>query len=172
MTKKLDNIEGGYPNISDHLIYEMVEGKPIYYRGYQAYLNGNKQLEELKGSSYLQSAIITHLVFILMSKLNSNEYRVLTNELGLQFKNGWRAVDIAIVEKEQLRLVQEKNKYLNIPPKIVIEIDTKAEMETPDDLYGYFHHKTEQLLEFGVEKVIWIFTSSEKVMIAEQQQDW
>ncbi len=32
--------------------------------------------------------------------------------------------------------------------------------------------KTDQLLDFGVEKVIWIFTDSEKVMVAQKDQNW
>ncbi len=159
-------------NIPENLIYEMVKGKPIYYRGYKEYLNGKKQLEELMGSSYLQSLIITKLVFLLMSNLNK-EYIVLTNEIGLKFKDkGWRAADIAIVETEKLKGVKKTNKYLDVAPKIVIEIDTKAELEEVKDSFGYFHKKTDQLLNFGVEKVIWIFTDSEKIMVSEKNQAW
>ena len=159
-------------NISKSLIYEMVDGKPIYYKGYKKYLNGEKQLEELMGSSYLQSLIITKLVFLLMSNL-SEKYLVLTNEIGLQFQDkGWRAADIAIVETKKLKHVEKTNKYLNIPPKVVIEIDTKAELEEVKDSFGYFHKKTDELLNFGVERVIWIFTDSEKIMISTQNKDW
>jgi len=158
--------------IPESLIYEMTGGKPIYYKGYREYLKGGKQLEELMGSSYLQSLIITQLVFLLMSGL-SKKYLVLTNEIGLQFKNkGWRAADIAIVETEKLKGIKRNNKYLSVAPKIVIEIDTKAELEEVKDSLGYFHKKTDELLDFGVEKVIWIFTDSEKIMIAEKNKDW
>ncbi|MDX1939994.1 MAG: Uma2 family endonuclease, partial [Saprospiraceae bacterium] len=128
--------------------------------------------EELMGSSYLQSLIITKLVYFLMSNL-SNHYLVLTNEIGLQFKDkGWRAADIAIIESKKLKDVAKTNKYLSIAPKIVIEIDTKAELEETKDSFGYFHKKTDELLAFGVEKVIWIFTDSEKTMISEKGKDW
>lgn len=149
----------------------MVEGKPIYYKGYKEYLKGKKQIEELMGSSYLQSLIITRLVFLLMSKLN-RKYLVLTNEVGLQLKKGWRAADIAIIEKEQLKGVKKTNKYLNVAPKIIIEIDTKAALEEVKDSFGYFHKKTDELLNFGVERVIWIFTDSKKIMVAEKNKDW
>ena len=159
-------------NIPERLIYEMVAGKPIYYKGYKEYLKGEKQIEELMGSSYLQSLIITKLVFLLMSNL-SKEYLVLTNEIGLQFKDkGWRAADIAIVETKKLKGIKKSNKYLTIAPKIVIEIDTKAELEEVKDSFGYFHKKTDELLNFGVEKVIWIFTDSEKIMISEKDKTW
>ncbi len=136
------------------------------------YLKGEKQLEELTGSRYLQSFIITKLVYFLMSNL-SEKYQVLTNEVGLQFKDkGWRAADIAILETEKLKGIEKNNKYLNVPPKVVIEIDTKAELEDIKDSLGYFYKKTDELLTFGVERVIWIFTDSEKIMIAEKLENW
>jgi Uma2 family endonuclease len=159
-------------NIPKSLIYEMVAGKPIYYKGYKEYLKGEKQIDELMGSSYLQSLIITKLVFLLMSNLNKS-YLVLTNEIGLQFKDkGWRAADIAIVETKKLKGIKKTNKYLNIAPKVVIEIDTKAELEEVKGSFSYFHKKTDELLEFGVERVIWIFTDSQKIMISEKNKDW
>jgi len=158
--------------IPESLIYEMVGDKPIYYKGYKDYLKGKKQIEELMGSSYLQSLIITKLVFLLMSKLGE-DYTVLTNEVGLQFKDkGWRAADIAIIENEKLKGIKKTAKYLNVPPKIVIEIDTKAELEEVQDSFSYFHKKTDELLEFGVEKVIWIFTDSQKIMVSEKNKNW
>lgn len=158
--------------IPESLIYEKVGGRAIYYKGYKEYLEGNKQIDELMGSSYLQSLIITKLVYFLMSNLN-DKYLVLTNEIGLQFKDkGWRAADIAIIETQKLKGVAKTNKYLNIAPKIVIEIDTKAALEEAKDSFGYFHKKTDELLEFGVEKVIWIFTDSEKVMISVKNENW
>ena len=119
--------------IPESLIYEQVNGKPIYYKGYKAYLDGNKQLEELMGSSYLQSLIITRLVYLLMSSLGK-EHLVLTNEVGLQLKDkSWRAADIAIIETGKLEGVAITNKYLNVAPNVVIEIDTKAELENVKD---------------------------------------
>lgn len=171
MTRKIANMKGSLQTIPEHLIYEMVNEQPIYYRGYRDFLKGEKQLDEIIGSSYLQSLIITEIVFFLKTNLGK-QYQILTNEVGLQFKKGWRAADIAIVEKKEIKKLKSKNKYLNIPPKIVIEIDTKADIEKVEDSYGYFHKKTDELIEFGVEKVIWIFTDSEKVMISEKNKDW
>jgi len=36
----------------------------------------------------------------------------------------------------------------------------------------YVHKKTDDLLHFGVEKVIWIFTSSRKIMTASANGKW
>ena len=150
----------------------MVKGKPIYYKGYQDVLDGNKQFEELMGSSYIQSLIITNLVLLLGKKL-PEAYRVLTNEIGLQFaKKSWRAADIAIFEKKKLKKSDKGNKYIGVPPEIVIKIDTKASIEEVKDTLGYFYKKTDELLAFGVKKVRWIFTDSKKVMIATKNTNW
>ena len=156
----------------DNLIYEMLDGEPIYYKGYRDCLDGEKQPEEIIGSGYIQSLIITKLVFFLMSNLEER-YLVLTNEVGIQFgEKSWRAADIAIMEKANLKNVDLGNKYLKVAPKIVIEIDTKAEIEEVQSSYGYFHLKTDELLNFGVERLIWIFTDSRKIMVAEKNKDW
>lgn len=64
------------------------------------------------------------------------------------------------------------NSYAKLPPEIVIEVDTKADFEQFSSAGGYFYSKSEALLNFGVKKVIWIFTDARKVMIAEADQDW
>ncbi len=158
--------------IPDVLIYEMADGKPIYYNGYQEVMRGKKYAEEIMGSSFLQSLIISRLIRLLLTCL-PEVYKVLTNELGLQFsKKHWRAADIAIYHKEQLRNIPLQNKYLAVSPKIVFEIDTKADIEQFTTPLDYYYAKTDELLAFGVEKVIWIFTGAKKIMLAEPKKDW
>lgn len=159
-------------NIPKSLIYEMVDGHPIYYKGYKEYLKGNVQIGELMGSSLLQSALITQLLLLLHQKFG-DEYFLLSNELGILFKkNSWRSADLAIIEKEKIRDKILDNKYLDIAPKIVIEIDTKADLEEVEDTFGYYHKKTKALLSFGIEKVIWIYTDLKSVLIAEKGKSW
>jgi len=153
-------------NIPENLIYEMVNGEPIYYRGYKDYLTGSKQLEQLMGSSKLQSFLATELIFLIKSFLGI-KYFVFSNEIGLQFaKKSWRAADIAVIKKENVG--EMDNKYLSTPPEYVIEIDTKADLSEINNPLGYYQEKTQELLNFGVSKIIWIFTDTQKVMIAEK----
>ena len=150
----------------------MVDGVPIYYHGYKDVLKGRKDAEAIMGSSYLQSLIVANLVFILIRDL-PKEFIVLTNEVGVLFsQHNWRAADIAIVEKEVLKNQGNEKGYLTVPPRVVIEIDTKAALEDIPQRVSYYHKKTDQLLDFGIEKVIWIFTESEKVMVAESGRPW
>jgi hypothetical protein len=59
-----------------------------------------------------------------------------------------------------------------VPPKLVIEVDVKIETEskTPGDIAWQI--KTNKLHEFGVEKVVWFFTTSQRVLIARLNEDW
>ncbi len=158
--------------IPQALVYEMQQGQAIYYRGYKEVMDGHKQLNEIMGSSFIQSLIISRLVFRLQSSLSS-QYEVLTNEIGIQFaKNSWRAADIVILLKEDLQKISEKNTYLDFSPEIVIEIDTKAELSEIKNPFAYYHEKTDEFLAFGVKKVIWIFTETQKVMLAEAHKKW
>lgn len=158
--------------IPDNLIYEMVNGTPIYYKCYQDFLAGKKQLAEIMGSSILQSLIISRFLYYLQTQLGFN-YEVLTNEIGIQFeKKSWRAADLAIIKTSDIKKIKSSNKYLDFPPEIVVEIDTKADLISIQNPLGYYHEKTEELLNFGVKKVIWIFTESQKVMIATPDNKW
>lgn len=165
-------METAVQEIPEQLIYEMVDGKPIYYKNYREYLEGVKQIEELMGSSLLQSLIISRLVFFLQLNLGS-DYEVLTNEVGIQFeKKSWRAAAIAIAQASEVDAAPAMEKYLNFAPEVVIEIDTKAELRSIENPLGYYHEKTDELLKFGVKKVIWIFTDTRKVMVARRNEKW
>lgn len=48
-------MESAVKAIPEVLVYEMVDGKPICYKGYKDYLSGDKQIDELMGSGYLQA---------------------------------------------------------------------------------------------------------------------
>ncbi len=153
-------------NIPDSLVYEMVNGKPIYYRGYKDFLRGTKQLEQVVGSSKFQAFLAAELIYLIKSFLGK-EYLIFSNELGIQFsKKSWRAGDIAIVKKNKVKKLDSK--YLSIPPEYVIEIDTKADLGEINNPLGYYQEKTQELLNFGVKKIIWIFTDTEKIMVADQ----
>lgn len=158
-------MEQATKQIPKSLVYEMVDGKPIYYQGYKDYLIGNKQVDEIRSSNKLQALLVAELIYFLRS-FYGNEYLIFTNELGLRFgKNAWRAADIAVIKSD---LVEDLNdQYLDVPPELVIGIDTKADLQEVRNPLGYYHEKTEDLIQFGVAKVVWIFTDTRKVLVAE-----
>jgi|GEM_PF-3870554 len=51
--------------IPDYLVYEVMDGKPVYYRGYQSVLKKTKTLEEIMGCSSLQAELVSYLLSII-----------------------------------------------------------------------------------------------------------
>lgn len=159
-------------HLLDSLVYEMDEGKPIYYAGYQDVLTGIKQAEEIMGSSGLQSHLIEIIQDFLFTHPLRKRFNYLSNEIGVQIKKKkWRACDIAIYEKERLAGYIFDDKYMAIPPDYVIEIDTKADLSKYQYQHDYFIEKTRQLHDFGVKKVIWIFTRNLPVIWESESVD-
>ena len=158
--------------IPESLIYEVMDGKPLYYEGYKDVLANKKTSEEIMGASGLQSYIIYYLLKVLYAKLDDKKYRFLTNEIGTHLdKNNNLSGDIYIYEKSKLSPDKINTHYVDIAPKIAIEIDIRIDLSDEKD-FGYVFTKTHKLLDFGVEKVLWIFTKHQKVMVATKDQDW
>ncbi len=156
--------------IPTSLIYEVIDGKPVYRKGYKDVLNKKKTLEEIMGSSSLQSAIISVIVKFLNKNL-SDIYWVGASESGLHLAlNENMSMDIPIYEIEKHSSLSIH--YTNIPPKILIEVDIEADTESFENEMDYYFTKTQKLLDFGVEKVIWIFTGAQKTIISMPDKDW
>lgn len=148
------------------LIYETdVAGKPIYYAGFQEVLNQTIEIEAIMGASALQSYLVDLIVNFLHLHPQAKLYKYLYNEIGVQIdRKKWRACDIAIYQRERLKDYTFTNKYIDLPPDFVIEIDTKADLNKYKYQHDYFIEKTRQLHEFGVRKVIWIFTENHPII--------
>ena len=163
--------------IPDFLIKEEINGKSYAYKGYKSVLSKEKTLEEIMGSSNLQGFLIAHIIWLLNRQLNEKLYCVYTNEIGihLSYKNNL-ACDIAIFDKEKLFADKITKRYVNIPPKVVIEVDVDIESTDNQNVFfmetGYVSKKTDALLAFGVEKVIWILSEGEKVLVATNDDKW
>ena len=153
--------------IPEELIYEIDEGTPIYYRGYRDVLSGKLKTDDIMGSSRKQSFIINELSFLLQLQLRTI-FQFFSNELGLKFKKSQRAADLALVLRSKLTFEEVwSNEYMTRLPDIIIEVDIKADVSEMPDPTNYFFRKTQQLLDNGASKIIWIFTKSETVMVAE-----
>nr|WP_295926153.1 Uma2 family endonuclease [uncultured Dyadobacter sp.] len=153
-------------SIPTSLIREIIDGKPYYYKGYQEVLAGNINEEGVMGCSGLQTYIISYLLGILFDQVNRGRYIIATNEPGLHInRRNNLAADIMIFDKDVLTIDKIDLNYVQVPPTISIEVDTRIELEDATES-KYVALKTMKLLEFGVEKVIWFFTETKQVMIA------
>lgn len=154
--------------VPEALIYEIVDGRPVYYKGYRDVLNGKLKLEEIMPDSSLQSWLKAQLT-ILLGNLLAGKSELMTGELGLFTDNkSRRGADIAFYKIGQVVLDAH---YSRIPPELIIEIDIQAEMEGEDEM-DYIAGKIEDYHRFGVKKVIWIFTSIQKVTVAAAGKPW
>ena len=152
--------------IPDALIYEIMDGKPVYRKGYRDVLSGKKTIEEIMGASTLQSVIVSHLMRVIFSFLDDDTHFVLTGEPGVHIDHRNNlANDIAIYDQTVLTPAKISKKYADVPPLIAIEVDIEADVTEMTET-GYLHKKTRKLFDFGVQTIIWILTDAQVVMIA------
>ncbi len=158
-------------NIPELFIYEMVQGTPVYYKNNETI--SDNSFGDIMGSSFLQPRLVAMIVGILFGKLDLNKYVITTNETGFRYaENSFRALDIAVFEREKVKEELLSEEYVKTAPEFVIESDIKADLNPHGDMMYYMNKKTEDLLNAGVKKLIWIMTRSRKVMIAEQETPW
>lgn len=158
--------------IPAHFVKEVLDGKPLYYKGYKEVLNNTKSLEEIMGSSSLQAIIIYHLMRVIITQLDDKKYYFLTNEIGshISHKNNI-SHDIAIFDKTVLTPDKINERYTEVPAKVIIEVDVRIEAEQFPE-WDYVTQKNETVFAFGTEKAIWVLSKSQKVIVAKPGQDW
>ena len=160
--------------IPKSLIYEEFDGHPIYRKGYKDFVLGLKKIEEINmGTSQLQYFITWSIVKYLAKELPDG-YFAGSSELGLHLRKGTNfAADIAIYRAGRLNTGFHSTQYTEVPPDVVIEVDIKIdESEHFQNKEEYFQKKTERLLSWGVERVIWVFSATRRVLVADNLQKW
>ena len=159
--------------VPDVLIAETLQGKPIYYQGYKQVLSRKLKPTDIMGISDVQS-FFTNLIKDHLTPLLKKEYKVLAGELGLHLQHQDNvSVDIAVVSRELYQPSNFKGKYLDYPPQVVVEIDINIDpLESFGNNSEYVNIKTQALLDFGVEQVIWVFTKSRKITVAQNNSPW
>lgn len=154
--------------IPQALIYEMWAGKPVYYKGYRDVLTGKKTIEEIMSCSDLQGVLVALLTGHLFGVIDRKKYLLATNEVGLHLAlNENLGNDLVIYEKANLGKL--KGKSFDVPPKIVIEVDIKADTsEFENGADGYVMQKMQKMLDFGVQKLFWIITGMQRVYVIDR----
>lgn len=156
--------------VPNSLVWEVLDGQVLYRRGYKDVMKKLKTIEEIMGTSSYQSLINSYFLGILFSQLDLQKYDILTNEIGVHFKkNDNTSNDIAIYNR--LSANQISKKYTDYPAKLVIEIDIDIDPDSMSD-FDYLNKKTQKMIDFGVEKVIWVLTNSKQVVVATPDKSW
>jgi Uma2 family endonuclease len=161
--------------VPDFLIREVVEGVPFYYPGFRSVLNKTKKMEDVMADSVFQSTLKNEIGDFLKSRLNRKQYRVLSGETGLHIgpRNNL-GLDIVVYDKSILTPDKVVERYADVPAELVVEIDVKVEVDEKEkDLFNDFVvPKTKRLLAFGTKKVVWYFSRTRTVLVAESSQKW
>ena len=159
--------------VPERYIYETVDGKPIYYKGWKQALI--REIETGKpqemGSNTLQGRLIMAIAGILFKAGVDDDYTIVGSEMGLHLgTNDNRCLDLALFDKD---IFKDSKNYADFPPKVVIEVDIQADLGNWEgDEAAYYRNKTEDLLNFGVERVLWIFTENKQVLVVTSTNDW
>lgn len=158
--------------VPDILIRDVVDGRPFYYKGYQKVMKGLLKPEDIMGSSGLQAILVMYLNTLLIKYLDGTAYYVFTSESGNHLaKNLNYGLDLAVYDTKVLTPNRITTKYVDVPPKLVVEVDVRVDTEPLSEV-DFILLKTQRLLEYGVEKVIWVTPSTQKILLAEPEQDW
>lgn len=158
--------------IPAYLVYEEMDGQPIYRKGYKLVLNKSKTLDDIMGSSTLQSEIHMYINSLLFAQMKLDKYAIYSNEAGLHLGKGNNlAGDIFVYDARVMTGARIGKRYSDVPPLLAFEIDIEADLEAMTEM-GYVSRKIEKLLRFGVKKVFWISTEARRVLIAEPGKDW
>jgi Uma2 family endonuclease len=159
-------------SIPEILVYEELNGRTMYRKGYKSVLNQTKTIEEIMGCSSLQAAIVSVLLSYLYRNIEDEGYEIMTNEAGLHIALGNNlSSDIILYDSVDFLKYRLDEHYFNVAPKLVIEVDIKVELEDMSSV-EYWTKKTQTLFGFGVEKVIWVFSEDKKIILAEPNKDW
>ena len=157
--------------VPESLIYEVLDGRPLYYQGYRDVLAGRKTTEEIMGSSTLQWVLVSYFMKIMYRSLDEKRYWFASNEAGVHLDHRSNlSHDAAIYDRTVLTPDKINKKYASVPAVVAIEIDVKADLSNVEDR-NYVNLKTRKLLDFGTDKVIWVFSDSQQLMVAERTAD-
>lgn len=157
--------------IPDSLVYERWGGRTYYRRGYRDVLKGLKTEEEIMGASGLQAFIVSYIFGIIKRFIDETRYYALVSEPGLHLKKNENVSgDILIYEKTVLTPDKITTRYVDVPPKISIEVDVKIELERLRDV-DYLFDKAQTYLDFGTETVFWVLSGVRKVFIFKKGQE-
>jgi hypothetical protein len=158
--------------VPEAFIYEVWDGKPLYYQGYREAMANNQPAESVMGTGRKQVYLINLLLRFLHRTLDLSVHETAVSEPGVKFGKKDSVSNDIIIYNAADKSRMFTNEYFDFPPVIAVEVDTKAALGDLSWQHDYYYRKTERLLEFGIEKVIWIFTELRKIQVAEKGKPW
>lgn len=161
--------------IPSYLIKETIDGIPFYYKGFREVMNKTKTKVDIMADSGLQGFIKTFFTILFARNLDLTQYHFFVGETGAHIdRRSNLSLDISIFDKAILTPDKITTKYIDVHPKVVIEIDVNVEVENPDEhiFDTFILRKVKKLHKFGTEKIIWIFSKSKTIIISTADKKW
>jgi ribonucleotide monophosphatase NagD (HAD superfamily) len=126
------------------------------------------------GCSALQSIIISYILEEISAAKLKKRFWILTNESGhhISHKNNF-SYDIALYDRTILTPDKITNHYVQeIAPYLVIEVETDISLDDTgmNNLSEYWMKKTQKILDNGTQKVIWVFSKNNKILVSEGEE--
>ena len=158
--------------VPEVFIAEYLDGIPMYYKGYKKIINNPSQIEEIMGGGGIHSLFLMHFGFLLNKILDDNKYCIIGGETGLRAeKKNLFSLNVAVYYRESLSAQPLEYEFQKLSPVIVVEVDTSVENDavTEDE---YIFKKTQRLIDFGTQRVVWFFSRTKKIMMAQPDTAW
>lgn len=159
--------------VPENLVREEFNRRKWYFKGYKSVLQKQKHASEITGNNSKIAVLIPLIAFNIGNLINKKEYITAINEPGLEINKKTRLVNnLAIYRKSDVTI---SNKYFDVPPRLVIEVDIKVDFSEVDEEHKDFEYvleKSQVMIDFGVERIIWISTSTKKIMVFSKTERW
>ena len=155
-----------------YLVRDVIKGVVYPYKGWREVLNKEKTAAEIMGTSGLQAYLTNLMSDYLATVVDKKRYQKLIGEPGNRLaKNTNFSYDIALFSKKLAPKQSFDNKYLRVPPEVVIEVDVNVDTNEETEM-EYVHNKINEILSYGVKQVIWVFTKPEIILAANLEDSW
>ena len=161
--------------VPDYLVKDEIDGIRFYYKDYKYVMRSKDEAKEVHGSTAIQSFIASYFAALFFDNQLNEIYHFFTGKSRNRIdKNTILEFDIAFYDKNTiLNIVKNNLPIENIAPNIVVEFDSQISLDGTEfeDTTTYYFTKTKKLIAYGTQKVIWVFTASQKILVAEGK-DW
>lgn len=124
------------------------------------------------GNTNTQNTFIDALLLWLEAHFDDS-YHVMRTPVTLTFEhNTSRVAMLSMLREERVPEPSFKGNVLINTPDLVIQVDTSEELSDISNPLEYYISQTQDLMDIGVQKVLWVLSLTEKVIIADSGKRW
>jgi hypothetical protein len=172
-----DEARSPHPNApssaATSLLYEKLDGHAIYFGPNQWEQPPKDEAAQARRFDLMQSALLSHLLRVLYSQLDADQYQLLPNEHGIQVNADTHLVaDLAVYRRSELTAPEARSRFIEVSPLAVVLIDSPVLAPAEPPVLDYAMLKVQRLLDFGVQQVLWLHTYSRRMLVARPKTVW